>query len=79
MTDVKLKRGKQAKIDETPIEDGSLSFATDTRKILLDTKDGRIQFAGVGMEVSDENNNFGEVFNDYAGNIVNMGGVGKHQ
>ena len=46
MTDIKFQRGPQLKIDRTPIEDGTLSFATDTRKILLDTKNERIPLTG---------------------------------
>ena len=69
MADIKFQRGRQSKIDETEIENGALSFATDTRKILLDTDTDRIEFSGVGRTTAAG----GEIFNNYSAdaNVAN--------
>ena len=47
MADVNFQRGTEAKINSTSTVDGTLSFATDTKKIFLDTSSSnRIEFGG---------------------------------
>lgn len=46
MADVKFQRGTEAKIKSTETANGTLSFATDTKKIFLDTASDRIEFGG---------------------------------
>ena len=42
-------RGKQAKIDQLPVVDGHVYFATDTGRIFTDTSRGRILLGNNGV------------------------------
>ena len=49
MADVKFQRGTESKINSATKVDGTISFATDTKKIFLDTSStNRIEFGGSG-------------------------------
>ena len=49
MADVKFQRGTESKINSATKVDGTISFATDTKKIFLDTSSTtRIEFGGSG-------------------------------
>ena len=49
MADVKFQRGTESKINAATKADGTISFATDTKKIFLDTSSTtRIEFGGSG-------------------------------
>lgn len=44
---LKLFRGTQAELDECPVSDGALLFATDTQKVYMDTGTERIEMSSV--------------------------------
>lgn len=72
MANVKFQRGSEEKIRGTQIQDGTVSFSTDSKKIFLDTSTTRLEMGGGGSSeqtgVGKATDEGGEIFNDYVDN-----------